>query len=117
MRRALSRELLLTLGVSPSGIWHLDTSHVDSLCLGGWLALIGRGPSGFRALVRPAKKIAVLAVLALICVILWRRGMDQMDSMFQVGGIPPLVVLLGAGLVLVIHAPLSSPLGLISTRD
>ncbi len=110
---ALSRALLLTLGVIPSKIWKLDTSHIDSLCLGGWLALTARGPSGSAPLVGPAKKVAVLAFFALVCVILWRTGMNHMDGMFQILGIPPLVVFFGASLVLVVHAPLSSPLGMI----
>jgi peptidoglycan/LPS O-acetylase OafA/YrhL len=109
----LSRTLLVMWGVSKESIWHLDTSHLDSLCLGGWLALTVRGPAGSAPLVGQAKKLAALAFLALASVIFWRRGMSHMDSMFQIFGFPPLVLFFGAGLVLVVHASPSSLVGMI----
>jgi peptidoglycan/LPS O-acetylase OafA/YrhL len=110
----LSRTLLVMWGAASSeSIWFLDTSHLDALCLGGWLALTVRGPTGSASLLGPAKKLAVLAFLALACVILWRRSMNHTDRMFQIFGFPPLLLFFGASLVLVVHASPSSLFGLI----
>jgi peptidoglycan/LPS O-acetylase OafA/YrhL len=109
----LSRILLVALGVAPGSVWQLDTSHTDSLCLGGLIALLVRGPSGSAPLVEPAKKIAIIALIALASVIFWRGRMSHMDGAFLMVGVPPLLILFGAGIVLVAHAPPSSLLGLI----
>ena len=108
--RGMSRELLVTLGVSPSGIWHLDTSHVDSLCLGGWLGIDRSWPFRFRASGQTGEEDRRPRRFGLDLRYPLAKGHGS-DGFYVSGPrYTSLGRVLGAGLVLVIHAPLSSPL-------
>ncbi len=106
---------LLAAGVVPGAVWQLDPSHLDSLALGGLIALAVRGPGGSARLVRPAKYVLLVAALALAGVVGWRGALSHADSAFQACGMPLLVAFFGAGLVLVAHAPRASVIGRVFT--
>jgi peptidoglycan/LPS O-acetylase OafA/YrhL len=110
---AVNRELMIVANVASYKIWLLDTSHLDSLALGGLIALLARVPQGSTPLVRPARYVAAISALALGIVVSLLRGMDHMSLKFQAFGMLPLVILFGAAIILVAHAPRSSLQGIL----
>jgi peptidoglycan/LPS O-acetylase OafA/YrhL len=107
------REVQVFKGVAPSVFWMLDSTHFDSLALGGLIALAARGPRGSFILVRPAKYVAVFSAMTLGFVVGRLGEMSHMSPDFQAYGVTPLVALFGSALILVAHTPRSSPLGLL----
>jgi peptidoglycan/LPS O-acetylase OafA/YrhL len=66
------------------GLYVLTPYRLDSLCLGGLLAVLARGPGGLQALDRAAKPMALAATATLVCTYVFnqvtRAGFDSLHE-------------------------------------
>jgi peptidoglycan/LPS O-acetylase OafA/YrhL len=83
----------------------LTICRIDALAIGGFIALAARRPGGLDAVVARGKTIMLGAVLALVALTVWRRGLMLYDSPIQIVGYLLLDLVLAAVLVHAVASP------------
>jgi peptidoglycan/LPS O-acetylase OafA/YrhL len=86
----------------------LTPARADTLAVGAWIALVGRGPDGLRSLTRWARPVAVGTLVVIATLFALRRGFNSEDWRVQVFGYTPIAVFFGAVLVRALGASPSS---------
>ena len=97
-------------GVGPTANYVLTPCRMDSLAIGGLCALLVRGPAAADWF-RRARPIAMVSGVAIVSMILWRRGLSQDDPIVQTVGFSLLAVFFGAILLLAVAASPASLAG------
>jgi peptidoglycan/LPS O-acetylase OafA/YrhL len=75
----LLRSTLWFLGAGPIAVYVLTPCRLDTLCMGGLLALLSRGPRGVEVLAGPSRKIGLAAVAGLLAVQLWHMATSKLE--------------------------------------
>jgi peptidoglycan/LPS O-acetylase OafA/YrhL len=86
----------------------LTPCRMDSLAIGGWIALAARGPNGLAALIRPAKIVATLAGAAILLIFNAAHNVNYLETGISVTGFTLLALFFGSMIVLTLAAPANS---------
>jgi len=119
-RKALLRFSLASLAVAalirwglihfghPVAAYVLTPARLDTLAVGGLVALLATHEAGLAHLRRWAGKAAGLAAIGLALVVVGRQGLEAEDPIVQVVGYPLLAVFFGALLAWIVTRPAAS---------
>ncbi len=95
---------LLVAGYGPEVLYYATFCRLDTLAVGGFVALAARGPGGIEALVPVARGVGVVSSMVIMGVFLWQRTFDPMSVGNLTIGCTGLALLFGSVLVLVVAA-------------
>jgi peptidoglycan/LPS O-acetylase OafA/YrhL len=86
-------------------------SRADALAVGGWLALVARGPTGMRLLSRIGRPVTLATGSLLVALFVWRRGLTTEDPYVQTIGFSLLALFFGGLVSMALVAGAPSRLG------
>jgi peptidoglycan/LPS O-acetylase OafA/YrhL len=101
----LVRWTALDAGVAPRTLYCLTVFRVDSLAMGGALAVVVREPEILPRVLRPAKWAAVVAIGTVAVIVARRKFFAHLDPLVDVIGFTAVAVLYGAILLLTVAGP------------
>jgi peptidoglycan/LPS O-acetylase OafA/YrhL len=87
--------------------------RMDALAMGGFLALVLRGPAGLDRLAAIAGGVVLASATALLVLCGWRFGLFLFDPVIQIAGYTLLDLFFAGLLIEIVAAPRASPLGIV----
>ena len=91
----IAAAIALRLGVGRSSymaVYEFTVTRMSALGMGGFVAILAQRPSNVGARI-PLRRLAVGTSLALLAMVIWRRGFDYSDVVIETVGLPLIALL------------------------
>jgi peptidoglycan/LPS O-acetylase OafA/YrhL len=96
--------------LSPLSAYVLMPMRMDALGAGAFLALLVRGPAGWRVLGPWPKRVLAASLFMLGVLFLWRRGLSELDVVVRTAGYPVIAAATAALIAVAVAAERRTPL-------